>query len=149
MKVNLTLVNSSTFIVSISLYRSSSVVFFNSVIPTQNFPQSRNPDGDLAPSSPAYFPSRISSRFCGKIPNPSNLATPGYNVRRKTQLKHIDPQAPQALYGSSLKCLSTTRNPTYDKTASKGLQKRTDRKAHNKHKLSHFYCEIFFFKDII
>ena len=88
MEVNLRIVNTSTFTVSISFYRSSSVVFFNLVIPTQIFPQSRNPNSDLAPSSPAYFQSRISPRFCGKIPNPSNLANPGYNVRWKTQLKH-------------------------------------------------------------
>ena len=149
MKVNLRLVNSSTFTVSISFYRSSSVVFFNSVVPTQNFPQSRNPDGGLAPSSPAHFQSRISPRFCGKIPNPSNLANPGYNVRRKTQLKHIDPQAPQALYGSSLKFLSTTRNLTYDKTASKGLQKRTDRKTHNTNTSWVIFIVNFFSKDTI
>ena len=133
MKVNLRLGNSSTFIVSISFCRSCSVVFFNSVVPTQIFPQSRNPDGDLAPSSPAYFQSRISPRFCGKMPNSSNLANPRYKVRgiRKTQLKHIDPQAPQALYGSSLKFLSITRNLNHDETASKWLQKRTDRKTHN------------------
>ena len=44
---------------------------FNPVIPTQNFGQSRNPEGYFwHPTSRAHFQSRISPRFRFKIPNP-------------------------------------------------------------------------------
>ena len=51
--------------------RGSPIGFFNPVIPTQNFVQSRNPDGYFwHPTSQAYFQSRILPRFWFKIPNP-------------------------------------------------------------------------------
>ena len=49
----------------------SPIVFFNPVIPTQNFVQSRNPEGYFwHPTSQPYFKSRNSPRFCFQIPNP-------------------------------------------------------------------------------
>ena len=52
-------------------YRGSPIGFFNPVIPTQNFVQSRNPEGYFwHPTSRVYFQSRISPRFCFQIPNP-------------------------------------------------------------------------------
>ena len=45
--------------------------FFNTVIPIQNFVQSRNPQGYFWHSaSQAYFKPRNSPRFCFQIPNP-------------------------------------------------------------------------------
>ena len=49
----------------------SPVGFFNPVIPTQNFVQSRNPEGYFwHATSQAYFQSQNSPRFCFQIPNP-------------------------------------------------------------------------------
>ena len=51
--------------------RGSPTGFFNPVIPTQNFVQSRNPEGYFwHPTSQAYFQSRNTPRFCFQIPNP-------------------------------------------------------------------------------
>ena len=52
-------------------FRGSPIGFFNPVIPTQNFVQSRNPEGYFwHPISRVYFQSRISPRFCFQVPNP-------------------------------------------------------------------------------
>ena len=49
----------------------SPIGFFNPLIPTQNFVQSRNPDSYFwYPTSPAYFHSLISPPFRIKILNP-------------------------------------------------------------------------------
>ena len=54
-----------------NLHRGSPIGFFNPVTPTQNFRQSRNPEGYFwHPASRAYFQSTISPRFRLKIPNP-------------------------------------------------------------------------------
>ena len=51
--------------------------FFNFVIPTQNFEQSRNPEGYFwHPTSQAYFQSRDSPRFYFQIPNPELQISP-------------------------------------------------------------------------
>ena len=53
------------------LHRGSPIGFFNPVISTLNFVQSRNPEGRYwHPTYRAYFPSRISPWFCFKILNP-------------------------------------------------------------------------------
>ena len=82
-------------------YRRSPIGFFNRVIPTHVFAQSRNPDGYyLHPRSRAYFQSRISPPFCfnipesWQIPDPekpigesqySRLSSPLYLVRRASE----------------------------------------------------------------
>ena len=49
----------------------SPIGFFNPVIPTQDFEQSRYPEGYFwHPTARAYFQSRIPLWFCCKIPNP-------------------------------------------------------------------------------
>ena len=49
-------------------HKGSPIRFFNPVVPTQNFVQSRG--YVWHPTPRAYFQSRISARFCCKIPNP-------------------------------------------------------------------------------
>ena len=82
-------------------YRRSPIGFFNRVIPTHVFAQSRNPDGYyLHPRSRAYFQSRISPPFCFNIPESwqisdpekpigesqySRLSSPLYLVRRASE----------------------------------------------------------------
>ena len=54
--------------------RWSPIGFFNPVIRTPNFVQSRNPDGYFwHPTSRAYFQSRKSPQLCFKISNPGEL----------------------------------------------------------------------------
>ena len=61
----------------LSLCRGYPIGFFNPVIPTQNFVQSRNPEGYFwHPTSQAYFQSRDSPRFYFQIPNPDFKKAP-------------------------------------------------------------------------
>ena len=64
----------------------SPIEFFNPVIPTQDFEQSRNPEGYFwHPTSRAYFQSRNPPWFCCKIANgESRPANKGNPVSRKT-----------------------------------------------------------------
>ena len=66
--------------------RGSTIGFFNPIIPTQNFRQSLNPEGYFRyPTSRAFRQSRISLRFCFKIPNPESRASNEANlVSRKS-----------------------------------------------------------------
>ena len=66
----------NVFVVKACKYFSSGfpIGFFNPIIPTQNFVQSRNPEGYFwNPTFQAYFQSQISSRFSFQIPNPELL----------------------------------------------------------------------------
>ena len=61
----------------LSLCRGYPIGFFNLVIPTQNFVQSRNPEGHFwHPTSQAHFQSRDSPRFYFQIPNPELQISP-------------------------------------------------------------------------
>ena len=53
------------------ILRGSPIGFFTPIIPTQNFLQSRDPEGYFwHPTSRAYFQSQISLWFYFKVPNP-------------------------------------------------------------------------------
>ena len=128
--------------------RGSTKEFFNPVIPTQNFVQSRNPEGYFwHPTSQAYFQSRNTPRFCFQILNPElqisgclkTYRGPSYAVwqdfwkrsyRTKQTCSHLSENRPKGKFHASHKSKITLRKEKERKNGeSKDKRRRRKEKA--------------------
>ena len=141
--------------------RGSTKEFFNPVIPTQNFVQSRNPEGYFwHPTSQAYFQSRNTPRFCFQILNPElqisgclkTYQGPSYAVwqdfwkrsyRTKQTCSHLSENRPKGKFHASHKSKITLRK----EKERKNRESKDKRRRRKKKQWLYFSVYIRFFGD--